>query len=241
MRLKNYVLIYSALLATSAFFLYLEHATHIEFLFHLAAIPLEILVAVFLVDMYLEDRHRKERRHQLMHIKSWMFRLDMRNLFIYNFRALQSPPVTIGKIKTATLSELKKMRADAARVEYRSLEAMEPVILEYMNTQEVWKNFMNIALDYRFDDIFQNMVDILRFISDIKTFKENNPDELFIHEAAKHEALMCRVKKVLGDGIRAYLDYAIELKEKQPALFEEVISDYELSTHLGGEFPASAK
>lgn len=233
MRLKNYALIYVILLLTSAFFLWLEHETHIEFLFHLAAIPLEILVAVFLVDMYLEDRRRKERRHQLMHIKSWMFRLEMRKLFIFNFRALQSPPVSISRIKSATLNELKNMRAGAEHVEYKSIEAMEPVILEYVNTKDVWKNFMNIALDSGFEDIFQNMVSILRFVSDVQTFKENNPDKLFIHEAARHEALMHRVMKVLGDGIRAYLDYAIELKEKQPALFNEVISDYEMSTHLG--------
>lgn len=234
MGFKNYALIYAALLMTSAAFLYLEHETHIEFLFHLAAIPLEVLVAVFLVDRYMEERRRKEKRSHLTDIKSWMFRLDMRKLFISNFRALESPPVTIAAIKTATLGELKKMRADAEHVKYKSLEAMEPVILEYMKTQDVWKDFMNIALESNFEDIFQNMVYILRFVSDVQTFKENNPDKLFIHEAAKHEALMSRTMKVLGDGIRAYLDYAIELKGKQPALFDEVISDYEMSTHLGG-------
>ncbi len=235
MRLKNYLLIYAALLVTSAVFLYLEHVTEVEFLYHLAAIPLEVLVAVFLVDMYLEARHRKEKRHHLMDIKSWMFRLEMRKLFIYNFHALQFPPITIPKIKSASLAELKKMRAEAEHVEYSSLEAMEPVILEYVNTKDVWKNFMNIALDSDFEDIFQAMVYILRFVSDVQTFKENNPDKLFIYEAAKHEALMRRVMKVLGDGIRSYLDYAIELKEKHPALFNEVISDYELSTHLGSQ------
>ena len=39
---------------------------------------------------------------------------------------------------------------------------------------------------------------------------------------------MHRVMKVLGDGIRKYLEYAIELKEKQPELFNQVIADYEL-------------
>ena len=234
MSAKNNLLIYAALIITSVVFLYLEHVTHIEFLYHMAAIPLEVLVAVFLVDRYLEARQHKERRHQLMHIKSWMFRLDMRNLFLLNFHALASPPVTIARIKDASLEELKEMRARAEKVEYKSLEAMEPVLLEYVNTQNVWKNFMNIALDYRFDDIFQNMVDILRFISDIETYKSNNPGKLFIHEAAKHEQLMKRVTRVMGDGIRKYLDYAIELKEKQPALFDEVISDYEISSHLRG-------
>ena len=234
MKAKNNILIYVALVIASAIFLIIEHLTHIEFLLHVAAIPLEILIAVFIVNMYLENRQKKERRRQLMHIKSCMFRLEMRNLLIADFLALKSPPLTISKIKGATLPELKKMREDASKIEYKSLEMMEPVILEYVNAQSVWRNFMNIALEFGFEDIFQDMVYILHFISDVKTFQENNPDKMFIHAAAKNELLMQKVMNILGDGIRKYLDYAIELKEKQPDLFNEVISDYELSTQIRG-------
>ncbi len=229
---KNNIFIYIALVITPTIFLIVEHYTHIEFLLHLAAIPLEVLVAVFIVEMYLESRQKKERRRQLMHIKSCMFRLEMRNLFVANFMALKSPPLTIALIKAATLDELKKMREDANSIEYQSLEAMEPVIMEYVEAQSVWRNFMNIALDYGFDDIFHDMVYILHFISDVKSYKENNPGKLFIHKAASHELLMQKVKKVLGDGIRKYLDYAIELKEQQPELFDEIVADYELATHI---------
>jgi hypothetical protein len=235
MKAKNNIIIYVALVAASAIFLIIEHLTHIEFMLHLAAIPLEVLVVVFIVEMYLENRQKKERRHQLMHIKSCMFRLEMRNLLIANFLALKSPPLTISKIKEATLAELKKMREDANKIEYQSPEMIELVILEYVNAQSVWRNFMDIALEYGFDDIFQDMVYILHFISDVKTFQENNPGKMFIHEAAKNEILMQKVMKILGDGIRKYLDYAIELKEKQPDLFTEVISDYELSTQIRGK------
>ena len=74
----------------------------------------------------------------------------------------------------------------------------------------------------------------MHFISDVKLFKEINPEKLFIHEAAKNEALMQKVLKIVGDGIRKYLEYAIELKEKQPELFDQVIADYELSTQMRG-------
>jgi hypothetical protein len=231
---KGNIFIYIALVVAPTIFLIVEHYTHIEFLLHLAAIPLEILVAVFIVEMYLENRQKKERRRQLMHIKSCMFRLEMRSLFVSNFLALKSPPVTIASIKNATIEELKKMRHEANNIEYTSLEAMEPVIMEYVAAQAVWRNFMNIALDYGFDDIFQDMVYILHFISDVKAYKENNPDKLFIHKAASNDMLMHKVLKVLGDGIRKYLDYAIELKEKQPELFTEIVADYELATQIRG-------
>jgi hypothetical protein len=153
---------------------------------------------------------------------------------VTNFLALKSPPLTIAKIKEASLHQLKKMRHEANTIEYKSSEAMEPVIMEYVKAQTVWRNFMNIALDYGFDDIFHDMVYILHFISDVKTYKESNPDKLFIHKATGNKMLMQKTLTVLGDGIRKYLDYAIELKEKQPEMFEEIVTDYELATHIRG-------
>ena len=130
----------------------------------------------------------------------------MRGLFIANFNTLKSPSLTMSKIKNSTLNELKEMRRNAEAVEYKSLEQMEPIIMEYVNAQSVWQNFMDIAVGYNFEDIFQDMIYILHFIHDVKAFKTNNPDKLFIYEAEKNELLMKKVKVVLGDGIRKFLD-----------------------------------
>ncbi len=43
---------------------------------------------------------------------------------------------------------------------------------------------------------------------------------------------MKKARKVLEDGIQKFLDYAIELKDKQPDIFYEVISDYEAFTRM---------
>lgn len=193
-----------------------------------AGIPIIVLIVVFWFGMLMERREQRSLRQQLMFIKSLSFRLELRNLYISNFLALKSPPLTFAMIESASLAELKKMRQGANTVEYRSLEAMEPVIMEYVNAENVWRNFMNIAQDHGLNSIFQDMLYILHFISDVKTFKELNPDKLFIHEAANNELMMQKVMKVVGDGIRRYLEYAIELKEKQPELFDQVLSDYEL-------------
>jgi len=226
------VLIYLIFIAASAFFLIIQRLTHIEFMFHLAAIPLEVLVAVFIVEKFLERREKREKRRQLMFIKSYMFRSEMRNLFISNFEALKFPSLAMTKIKEATLEELRQAREDANRLEYASPEAMEPVIMEYVRAEHVWHSFKERALTYNFEDIFQDMIYILHFIYDVKLFKERNPDKLLIHEALKREWLMKKVRKVLGDGIQKFLDYAIELKEKEPLMFYDLISDYELSSQI---------
>jgi hypothetical protein len=243
MKAKNNIFIYVTLVAAWIILLVIRQLAHqylssvailVAAIDGLVPVPLFVLVMVFLVRLYLDNREEKTRRQQLMFIKSCMYRLEMRNLFISNFLALKSPPLTLAKIKNATLNELHKMREDANTIEYKSLELMEPVIMEFVNAEPVWRNFMNISLEYGFEDLFQDMLYIMHFIIDVKMFKATCPDKLFIHEAAKNEILMERVMKVLGNGIRKYLDYAIELKEKQPELFSQLIADYELFTQIRG-------
>jgi hypothetical protein len=140
----------------------------------------------------------------------------------------------MSEIKNSSLGELRKMRKDAGTIEYESLEKMELVIMEYVKAQYVWQNFMDRAITYDFEDTFHDMIYILNFIQDVKVFKDNNPDKLFIHEAEKDEHMMIKVRKVLGDGIQKFLDYAIELKEKQPDMFNQIISDYESAPQMRG-------
>ena len=82
MRVAKNLGFYLSFVAASGLFLVVEHFTHVEFFLHLAAIPLEVLVAVFIVEKMLERREAQERRRQLMFIKSHMFRTDMRGIFI---------------------------------------------------------------------------------------------------------------------------------------------------------------
>ena len=126
--------IYALFPAASILFLIVEHLTHMEFFLHLAAIPMEVLVAVLIVERFLEKKEKQEKRRQLMLIKSYMFRSDMRSLFI--------------------------------------------------------------------------------------------------EEAEKNEGMMLKVRKVLWDGIQRFMDYTIELKEKQPEMFADVLSDYDLSSRF---------
>jgi hypothetical protein len=232
MQLAKNIGFYLGFIAASALFLVVEHFTHVEFFLHLAAIPLEVLVAVFIVEKMLERRETKERRRQLMFIKSHMFRTDMRGLFIANFHGLKKPALTLSQVKEASLDELREMRREAESVEYRSPEAMEEIIKEYVEAQPVWTSFMERAITYNFENIFLDMIYILHFINDVKAFKERHPERLFIHEAEKSDRLMAKVRKVLTDGIQKFLDYAIELKEKQPKVFDDLMADYEISGRM---------
>ena len=202
---------------------------------HLAAIPIDVLIVVFIIERFLDERDKKEKLKQLMYIKGYLFRSEMRNLFMLNFKALKSPELSMAQIKESDLHELKNMRKEAEHVEYKSPEMMEVVIMEYVHEQPVWQNFMERAINYNFMEIFKNMIYILQFINDVNKFKADNPDKLFIYEAQQKPWLMEKVNKILGDGIRSFIDYTIELKEKQPDIFYEIIEDYELSMQLHTE------
>ncbi|HHT9111653.1 MAG TPA: hypothetical protein ACFYDZ_10925, partial [Candidatus Brocadiaceae bacterium] len=85
MKTPKNTIAYIVLIAVSPLFLLIEHLTHIEFMLHLAAIPLEVLVGVFIVEKFLEKRAKGEKLRQLMFIKSYLFRSEMLNLFLANF------------------------------------------------------------------------------------------------------------------------------------------------------------
>lgn len=226
--------LYASLVSASALFLFINSRTHFEFALHLAAIPLEILLGALLIEGLMERKHRSERLRKLTHAKSYLFRSKMRKLFLANLNALKFPAVTISKIKNASLEELKQMRSDAHRLEYISSEAMETVIMEYVSAYHVFYEFMERAIIHDIDSNFENMLYILHFIEDVKLFKQTNPEKPFIYEAQKQRFLMKKVKKILGDGIMKFLDYMIELREKNPDLFYNLLDDYELSSQKSG-------
>jgi hypothetical protein len=232
---KDRTIIYLAiaLLSISAFFLYCYQLTHIVFFEHLAAIPIEILVGAFLVEKFLDKKAHQEKLQQLMYIKSYLFRTEMRNLYISNFNALIEPKITMTKIKNASLDELIEMKESSKKsIKYASLKNLEPIIMEYVAARQVFYNFMEWAINNDFEAIFKNMIFLLHFIQDVRLYKKNNPNRLFVEEAMRKTDLGQKVKRILADGIIMFLDYAIELKEKQPKVFYELLSDYELSTEI---------
>ena len=229
---KTRLLLGLGLPALTAFFLYLQHITHNEFLLHMAAIPMEILLGAILVERYLARKEKEGKRRQLMFLKSYLFRSRMRNLFISNFEALEKPKVTMEMVKEASLEELVSLRAEADSLEYRSREALEPVIMEYVKCHDVFHGFMDWAIVNHFENIFHDMIHLLHFIQDVELFKKHNPDRAFIDEAAGNPQLMEKVEDILRTGIFSFLDYAIELKKNQPEVFEELINDYEFSAQM---------
>jgi hypothetical protein len=223
------VWLYVCLLSTSVFFLSIHWLTHNEFMLHLAAIPIEILFGALLIEKILEKKRKAEQSKRLMHFRCYLFRSRLRNIFLANLNALKFPIISISKIKNASLEELKQMRKDANHIEYASLDAMETIITEYVPAYHAFYSFMEWTIIHDIDSGFENMIYILHFIEEVKSFKHNNPDTPYVYEAQKKRSLMKKVKKVLAEGLFNFLEFLIELKKKEPALFYELLADYEES------------
>ncbi len=223
-----YAVLIISLLSLSGFILYLEHALKIEFLREVAAIPLEILLGAVLIKIYTSKKEKKKHTRQLIFIKSYLFRSELRNLFLRNFDAMASPEVTMSSIHQADLNELIQMRESFSKIEYRSLEHMEPVVMEYVEAYDAFQGLMNLAIANNFDKIFENMILILNFINDVKLYKDCYPGKLFILHARDNPKLMDKTYLILTQGITRFLDYVIELKENFPEMCEELLADYEM-------------
>jgi hypothetical protein len=215
------------LLAIFAVLLYLAEVTHSELLSNLTTMPVEMIVGAILIEEYIARNEQQRRIRQLMFIKSFIFRTDLRDLYIANFAALEEPAITMAMIRRADLPRLRQMRKSAETIRYRSTDAMEGVIREYIHAYPVFYGFMEWAMANDFDRIFDEMIFVLHFIQDIKLFKQRHPDQLFAQHAEADPQLMGKLMRLLGTGVEKFLDYAIELKIKQPTTFDDLLADYE--------------
>ncbi|MGY6215367.1 hypothetical protein ACW73L_09405 [Methylolobus aquaticus] len=226
---RRAVLIVS-LLAVSGILLYFYHRTQWDLLSNLAMIPLELIVGAILVEGYVARKEQEKRARQLMFIKSFIFRSELRNLYLANFAALEQPAISMSMIRRANLEQLRAMREAAATPRYRSPEEMETVIMEYVAAYPVFYGFMEWAIANDSDAILSEMVFVLHFIQDVKVFKRMSPGKLYMQQAQQHQQLMGKVMRLLGTGIVKFLDYAIELHVNQPTTFDDLLADYEAAS-----------
>lgn len=215
--------------ALSLSILVLEHYTHQEFLLHVAAIPLEILFGGYLFERFMANKEKAVRLRQLMYLKSYIFRSEMKRLFISNFQALKTPVISMAVIKDATPAVLRELRSQAEDPEYRSVVDMEKVIMEYVSCHDAFAHLMDRAIANDLEDIFEDMVMLLHFIQDVKFFKREHPDRSFAEMAMQQTELKQRMQQVLRHGIHVFLDFVIELKVKQPRAFDHLLTEYQLS------------
>jgi len=228
----SHIIVIVSLPLLSGFFLYLEHVTHYEFLLHAAAIPLEILVGAILVEQYLAVSEKVRRARQLMLIKSCLFRTELRTLYLTNFGALDYPKISLFGISEAGVDQLKAWLLEVDNARYRSSEAMEAVVMEYVNAYPAFNRFLEWAISNDFERIFHDMIMLMHYIHDAQLFKSLHPDEMFISKALENPELMQRTQTVLTDGLKSFLKFCIELKESEPDVFSMLMDDFQASDRL---------
>jgi hypothetical protein len=235
-RKKKLFTAYAALLIAlpllSLFFLYLEHLTHIVFMAHVAAIPLEIMFGAIIVERFLASREKKSRLRQLMHMKSYIFRSRIREVFINNFNALVTPQIDIRKLATADLPELIKLREGLDVLTYRSIDDLEKIAVSYIDARSVFVTFMDWARQHDFEAILEDMIFVLHFIQNVRMYKDYHPDKLFVEYAMSTPQGCEKLRKILTDAVTKFLDYAIELKTERPLVYDELISEYLMASEM---------
>jgi len=230
--MKDKLWIILVLLLLAGIFFTLDYIFHHHFFLHLAAIPLEIILAVVLVEHFMSLKNEANRKHQLFLIKSYLFRSEMKNLFICNITSLQCPEITISGIRGMTLKELKDFRNNIGDLTYKSHLHLDKVIQEYVKARNVFQFFLNWAIEHKMDYIFKDMIYILHFIQDVILYNEQNPGKLFIQEVKTKSALIENASRVVREGVERFLDYIIELKQGNPTILDNLLSDYEISMSL---------
>ena len=148
------------------------------------------------------------------------------------FSALARPAISLEWIRDAPLHELVRVRESISTLDYRSPAAVEEVLGEYVRAGHVFQTFMEWAVANDFESIFHVMIFILHFIQDFQLYKKQNPGLLFMEEAQTHPRMQAKAVKILRDGVVKFLDYAIELRQKEPEVLDALLDDYLISSRM---------
>ena len=120
-------------------------------------------------------------------------------------------------------------------LEYRSDAYIESIIAEYVRARRVFQTFMEWAVANDFEAIFHDMIYILHFIQDVQLYQEQNPGPVFSSpRRGLHPLSISKAETILRDGVVKFLDYAIELRQKEPEVLEELLDDYLISSSMRG-------
>ena len=231
---KEFLPYYVTLIIASAILLVIYEIYHIEFLLHLAAIPWEILIAVFIVDILLRKREGSDKRRRTISVAITLFGAEMGRFYDSCFRAIKSPLITLPIIANSSIEELKQIRIASNTIEYRSPEEMELAIKECVNIEHIWRSLLESAVSNDIEEMYLNTLQILNFVHDVKAFKESHPSEPFIRLAEQDERTMKRIKEVIRLTVQKFLDYAIELKQNHPEMLDQFLSELDTSTQIRG-------
>lgn len=231
---KSFLPYYVALITASAIFLVIHQIYHYEFMLHLAAIPFEILIAVFIIDKLLRKRESSEKRRRTIAVAITLFGSEMGRFDEACFHAIRSPLITLSTIENSSIEELKQLRIASDAIEYGSPEEMELAIKECVNIEHVWRSLLESAVTYDIEEMYLNTLNVLNFIHDVKVYRESHPDMPFIHFAQQDERILKRVKEVIKIDVQKFLNYAIELKQNHPDMLHQFLSDLHTSTQIRG-------
>ena len=127
-----------------------------------------------------------------MYLKSYLFRSEMRNVFISNFAGLARPAISLAWIRGADARGAGRARDGIAALEYRSDRDMELIIAEYVRARRVFQTFMEWAVANDFEAIFHDMIYILHFIQDVQLYQEQNPRPALRRRGAAAPAALSR-------------------------------------------------
>jgi hypothetical protein len=209
---------------------------------HIFAVFLELLVAFILVELiWKKHEHSREKREmvrekqkeidkkeeQLRFIKSYMFHARMRTLFITNFLALKTPPVSFAEIGTTqAIPELNQ-------IHYETQTAKIAVIQEYVKAEDVWQRFLDLGIMFSIDRIVKDMTCILQRVEEVKEiFPSRSITNMPAHEFAAqlvkdHNGdLIDQFEPIIKAGIVKFYEYARDLRDSNKELFNNLIDFY---------------
>lgn len=219
------ITLYVSLVVSALLLLVLEAYTDIVFLLYLAAIPLEVLLAILILERYLKNLEHTKVNQQWVMFKSYIFRVSLKQLYINVIDTYSATGITVESCFDPDDKKLEEIDRKFS-VENIDMSRITPVLSEYIRTEETFVFFLRWAFENGFEEIFNEIGMMLHFIQDLKNFQEHH-GSLSPEVMEKHDpALVETAKQTCMASAHYFIDFIKDISRHHVQLYHLLKKDY---------------
>lgn len=207
MKIGTITLIQIALLLLSiTFFTVHEIFFKHDFLLHLAAIPLEVFVAIFVVGAYLEREKNKQYDYVSRKYRELLFRVELNDLLYHCLNISKNPKIVFDKLllldETVLQEIIDVIRSDRFRIEINK-KNFESFVRSFMEAETCLRRLAENPMLMQHPQLYATIVNLLHASHEIKLLCKKYENKSVLRHIKNNSVF----RKMIESSVKNFLEF----------------------------------
>lgn len=221
MDFKKYALHFSLLGLTVVFLLVHSFYFHWDFLLHLAAISLEVLVGVLIVGQILRRQKDEERERRILKTRELLVRTDLADVIFHSIRILKKPCLGLEDLENASQEKIREHLLEISQGKLECIQvqsgekAMEHFVDSFIEAESALQRELTNAENFK-SKSFDQLVGLLHTIHTVKLARQRYTKAKFKEYYGSNTAHFDALRHGIQTVLEIFLEYLAETKRFSP-------------------------